>query len=47
VRDLLFDHAPARGTGKIYDHHDYRAEIKATARATTAAKASATTPPTQ
>lgn len=33
VRDLLFDHAPQRGTGKVYDHHDYRAEMRAAAEA--------------
>jgi hypothetical protein len=26
VRDLLLDHAPTRGSGKDYDHWDYRDE---------------------
>jgi integrase len=29
IRDLLFDHAPQRGTGKTYDHHDYKPEMRA------------------
>ena len=29
IRDLLFDHVPQRGSGKSYDHHDYKAEMKA------------------
>ena len=24
IRDMLFDHAPKRGSGDGYDHHDYR-----------------------
>jgi hypothetical protein len=28
IRDLLFDHAPQRGTGKTYDHHDYKPEMR-------------------
>jgi integrase len=27
IRDLLFDHAPNRGTGSVYDHHEYRDEM--------------------
>ena len=27
IRDLLFDHAPTRGSGARYDHHTYRAEM--------------------
>ena len=27
IRDLLLDHAPARGSGAGYDHHLYRAEM--------------------
>jgi integrase len=27
IRDLLFDHAPPRGAGSRYDHHDYRDEM--------------------
>jgi integrase len=27
VRDLLLDHAPARGSGAGYDHHHYREEM--------------------
>src|SRR5262249_51361889 len=27
IRDLLFDHATARGAGAGYDHHEYRAEM--------------------
>jgi integrase len=27
IRDLLFDHAPNRGTGSAYDHHEYREEM--------------------
>ena len=26
IRDLLFDHAPARGSGAGYDHFEYRGE---------------------
>lgn len=33
MRDLLFDHAPARGTGAVYDHHDYKAELRAACKA--------------
>lgn len=29
IRDLLFDHAPNRGTGSIYDHFEYRDEMLA------------------
>jgi integrase len=29
VRDVLFDHAPSRGTGAAYDHHGYRGEMLA------------------
>jgi integrase len=29
IRDVLFDHAPVRGTGKSYDHHDYRDDMLA------------------
>jgi hypothetical protein len=29
VRDLLFDHVPQRGSGKGYDHHDYKPEMRA------------------
>lgn len=28
LRDLLLDHAPARGAGKGYDHHNYKAEMR-------------------
>jgi integrase len=28
VRDLLFDHASGRGSGKVYDHHEYEAEMR-------------------
>lgn len=28
IRDLLFDHAPQRGTGKDYDHHEYHEEMR-------------------
>jgi integrase len=28
IRDLLFDHAPQRGTGKVYDHGDYKPEMR-------------------
>jgi hypothetical protein len=28
VRDILFDHAPNRGAGKGYDHHDYLPEMR-------------------
>jgi len=27
IRDLLLDHVPARGSGKGYDHHDYKDEM--------------------
>src|SRR5262249_25562770 len=27
IRDLLLDHAPARGAGAGYDHHTYRKEM--------------------
>ena len=27
IRDLLFDHAPKRGSGAAYDHHQYRQEM--------------------
>ena len=27
IRDLLLDHAPARGAGEGYDHHHYRDEM--------------------
>jgi integrase len=29
IRDLLFDHASKRGSGKGYDHHDYEPELSA------------------
>jgi integrase len=29
VRDLLFDHSTKRGSGKGYDHHDYKPEMRA------------------
>ena len=29
IRDLLFDHAPNRGSGEGYDHHDYADEMRA------------------
>lgn len=29
IRDSLFDHVPARGSGAVYDHHEYRAEMLA------------------
>jgi integrase len=29
IRDLLFDHVSKRGSGKGYDHHDYRNELRA------------------
>ena len=29
IRDVLFDHAPNRGSGKGYDHHDYIPEMRA------------------
>jgi integrase len=28
IRDLLFDHSTQRGTGKDYDHHDYKPEMR-------------------
>lgn len=28
IRDLLLDHAPVRGSGKGYDHHDYEEETR-------------------
>jgi hypothetical protein len=28
IRDLLFDHAPKRGSGAGYDHHDYKPEMR-------------------
>jgi integrase len=28
IRDLLFDHAPQRGSGKGFDHHDYLPEMR-------------------
>lgn len=28
IRDLLFDHAPQRGSGRGYDHHDYLPEMR-------------------
>ena len=28
IRDLLFDHAPNRGSGEGYDHHDYADEMR-------------------
>jgi integrase len=28
VRDLVLDHAPARGAGAGYDHHQYRREMR-------------------
>jgi hypothetical protein len=28
IRDLLFDHASKRGSGKGYDHHDYKPETR-------------------
>ena len=27
IRDLLFDHVPDRGSGKVYDHHEYMDEM--------------------
>jgi hypothetical protein len=27
IRGLLFDHVPNRGSGKLYDHHEYRDEM--------------------
>jgi hypothetical protein len=27
IRDMLLDHAPSRGSGAGYDHHDYRVEM--------------------
>jgi integrase len=29
VRDMLFDHSSKRGSGKGYDHHDYKPEMRA------------------
>lgn len=29
IRDLLFDHVPARGSGAGYDHHHYKDEMRA------------------
>jgi integrase len=29
IRDVLFDHAPNRGTGAVYDHYEYRDEMLA------------------
>ena len=29
IRDMLFDHVPERGSGKGYDHHDYKDEMRA------------------
>jgi len=28
IRDLLFDHAPNRGSGARYDHHEYADEMR-------------------
>ena len=28
LRDMLLDHAPQRGSGKGYDHHDYIPEMR-------------------
>jgi integrase len=28
IRDLILDHAPSRGSGKGYDHNDYRVEME-------------------
>jgi integrase len=28
IRDLLFDHVAARGSGKVYDHHEYEDEMR-------------------
>jgi integrase len=28
IRDLLFDHVSGRGSGKIYDHHEYLDEMR-------------------
>jgi integrase len=29
IRDLLLDHSPGRGSGKVYDHHEYEQEMRA------------------
>jgi hypothetical protein len=29
IRDLLFDHANERGSGKVYDHPEYESEMRA------------------
>lgn len=34
IRDRLFDHAEGRGSGAIYDHHEYETEGRGTARVT-------------
>jgi len=28
IRDLLLDHASGRGSGKVYDHHEYESEMR-------------------
>ena len=28
IRDRLFDHVEARGSGRGYDHHDYESEMR-------------------
>lgn len=33
IRDMLLDHAMQRGSGKDYDHHDYKPEMRAAAEA--------------
>jgi hypothetical protein len=29
IRDKLFDHVDGRGSGKVYDHFEYRPELEA------------------
>jgi integrase len=28
IRDRLFDHASGRGSGRVYDHHEYEDEMR-------------------
>jgi integrase len=44
VRDLLFDHATARGSGRGYDHHDYKFEMREAVEAWAAHVEELTTP---
>jgi hypothetical protein len=29
LRDMVLDHAPSRGSGAAYDHHEYKDEMRA------------------